>query len=100
MAIERRDSDKQVEEIRGEANELETKVSLVHYEAPLNSWSQMAEHLKSSETELNQLLAEYWKLRHDTGMYMYSFQTISSSCGADLYLETLANKLNMRVLLD
>lgn len=27
MAIERRDNDKQVEEIRGEANELETKVS-------------------------------------------------------------------------
>ncbi|KAJ6611798.1 Nuf2 family-domain-containing protein [Mycena sp. CBHHK59/15] len=66
MAIERRDNDKQVEEIRGEANELETK---------------MAEHLKLNETEINQLLAEYWKLRHDT----------------DLYMETLANKLNMRV---
>ncbi|KAJ6606657.1 Nuf2 family-domain-containing protein [Mycena vulgaris] len=66
MAIERRDNDKQVEEIRGEANELETK---------------MAEHLKLNETELNQLLAEYWKLRHDT----------------DLYMETLANKLNMKV---
>ncbi|KAJ7929385.1 Nuf2 family-domain-containing protein [Mycena leptocephala] len=66
MAIERRENDKQVEELRGEANELETK---------------MAEHLKSNETELNQLLAEYWKLRHDT----------------DLYMETLANKLNMKV---
>ncbi|KAJ7734926.1 Nuf2 family-domain-containing protein [Mycena maculata] len=66
MAIERRDNDKQVEEIRGEADELETK---------------MAEHLKLNQTELNQLLTEYWQLRHDT----------------DLYMETLANKLNMRV---
>ncbi|KAJ6547229.1 Nuf2 family-domain-containing protein [Mycena capillaripes] len=66
MAVERRDNDRQVEELRAEANEVETK---------------MAEHLKSNETELNQLLAEYWKLRHDT----------------DLYMETLANKLNMKV---
>ncbi|KAJ7093076.1 Nuf2 family-domain-containing protein [Mycena epipterygia] len=75
MAIERRDNDKQVEEIRGEANELETK---------------MAEHLKLNETELNQLLAEYWKLRHDTG------NCIELS-DAYLYMETLANKLNMKV---
>ncbi|KAJ7043360.1 Nuf2 family-domain-containing protein [Mycena alexandri] len=66
MAIERRDNDKQVEELRAEANELETK---------------MAEHLKTNETELNQLISEYWKLRNDT----------------DLYMETLANKLNMKV---
>ncbi|KAJ6513821.1 Nuf2 family-domain-containing protein [Mycena vitilis] len=72
MAVERRDNDKQVEELRGEANELETK---------------MAEHLKSNETELNQLLAEYWKLRHDTAHVSLS----------DLYMETLANKLNMKV---
>ncbi|KAJ7684806.1 Nuf2 family-domain-containing protein [Mycena polygramma] len=72
MAVERRDNDKQVEELRGEANELETK---------------MAEHLKSNETELNQLLAEYWKLRHDTAYVSLS----------DLYMETLANKLNMKV---
>ncbi|KAJ7273400.1 Nuf2 family-domain-containing protein [Mycena rebaudengoi] len=76
MAIERRDNDKQVEEIRGEANELEKK---------------MAEHLKLSEMELNELLAEYWKLRHDTALFNTSL---------DLYMETLANKLNMRVAFD
>jgi kinetochore protein Nuf2 len=27
----------------------------------------MAEHLKKSEGELNELLADYWKLRHETG---------------------------------
>ena len=27
----------------------------------------MNEHLKKSEAELNELLAEYWKLRHETG---------------------------------
>lgn len=27
----------------------------------------MTEHLKASEAELNALLAEYWKLRHETG---------------------------------
>jgi hypothetical protein len=32
----------------------------------------MAEHLKKSEAELNELLAEYWKLRHETGNFFYS----------------------------
>ena len=27
----------------------------------------MLEHLKKSETELNELFAEYWKLRHEAG---------------------------------
>ncbi|KAH7889874.1 Nuf2 family-domain-containing protein [Phlebopus sp. FC_14] len=66
MDVERRDNDKQVEELRKEADEIETK---------------MAEHLKKSEAELNELLAEYWKLRHET----------------EVYMETLANKLNMNV---
>ncbi|KAG5643896.1 hypothetical protein DXG03_009467 [Asterophora parasitica] len=69
MAVERRDNDKQVEELRGEANDVEKK---------------MAEHIRSGEAELNDLLAEYWKLRHET----------------DVYMETLANKLNMRVTSD
>ncbi|RDB21520.1 putative kinetochore protein NUF2 [Hypsizygus marmoreus] len=69
MAIERRDNDKQMEELRADANEVEKK---------------MAENLKTSEAELNELLAEYWKLRHET----------------DIYMETLANKLNMRVTSD
>ncbi|KAF7359470.1 hypothetical protein MSAN_01289800 [Mycena sanguinolenta] len=66
MVVERRDNDKQLDDLRKEGDKIETE---------------MAEHLKASETELNQLLAEYWKLRHDT----------------DLYMETLANKLNMKV---
>ncbi|KAH0584146.1 hypothetical protein H2248_009706 [Termitomyces sp. 'cryptogamus'] len=69
MAIERRDNEKQVEELRAEANEVEKK---------------MAEQVKGGEAELNELLAEYWKLRHET----------------DVYMETLANKLNMRVTSD
>lgn len=66
MAIERRDNDKQVEELRAEADEIERK---------------MAEHLKKSQAELNELLAEYWRLRHET----------------EVYMETLANKLGMQV---
>ncbi|KIO13148.1 hypothetical protein M404DRAFT_992722 [Pisolithus tinctorius Marx 270] len=66
MDVERRENDKQVEELRKEADEIETK---------------MVEHLKKSEAELNELLAEYWKLRHET----------------EVYMETLANKLNMNV---
>ncbi|KIM56125.1 hypothetical protein SCLCIDRAFT_1220548 [Scleroderma citrinum Foug A] len=55
MDIERRENDKQVEEFRKEANEVEAK---------------MTEHLTKSEAELNELLAEYWKLRHETEVYM------------------------------
>ncbi|KAI6150938.1 Nuf2 family-domain-containing protein [Pisolithus tinctorius] len=66
MDVERRENDKQVEELRKEVDEIETK---------------MVEHLKKSEAELNELLAEYWKLRHET----------------EVYMETLANKLNMNV---
>ncbi|KAG1775010.1 Nuf2 family-domain-containing protein [Suillus placidus] len=69
MDIERRENDKQVEELRMEAGDIETK---------------MVEHLKKSETELNELLTEYWKLRHET----------------EVYMETLANKLNMNVSSD
>ncbi|KIJ69633.1 hypothetical protein HYDPIDRAFT_36657 [Hydnomerulius pinastri MD-312] len=69
MDIERRDNDKQVEELRQEADEIDAK---------------MVEHLKRSEAELNELLAEYWKLRHET----------------EVYMETLANKLNMNVSSD
>ena len=31
----------------------------------------MAEHLRSCEAELNELLTEYWKLRHETGVFLY-----------------------------
>ncbi|KAI9508472.1 Nuf2 family-domain-containing protein [Russula earlei] len=51
MALERRDTDKHNEELRAEADETERK---------------MAEHLKRSEAELSELLAEYWALRNRT----------------------------------
>ncbi|EIW60678.1 kinetochore-associated Ndc80 complex subunit NUF2 [Trametes versicolor FP-101664 SS1] len=66
MSVERRDNDRQVEELRAEADEIER---------------QMAEHTKTSQGEMNELLAEYWKLRHET----------------EIYMETLANKLGMHV---
>ena len=37
----------------------------------------MAEHMKTSQAELNELLTEYWKLRHETGMPSM-FATIST----------------------
>ncbi|KAI0807066.1 Nuf2 family-domain-containing protein [Fomes fomentarius] len=66
MSVERRDNDRQVEELRAEADEIERK---------------MADHMKTSQAELNELLTEYWKLRHET----------------EVYMETLANKLGMQV---
>ncbi|KAI0303431.1 Nuf2 family-domain-containing protein [Multifurca ochricompacta] len=66
MAIERRDNDKHNEELRAEADEIERK---------------MADHLKRSEAELGELLAEYWALRNRTSAYM----------------ETIAKKLGMQV---
>jgi kinetochore protein Nuf2 len=41
----------------------------------------MQEHLKESEKEINELLGVYWGLRRQT----------------EVYMETLANKLNMKV---
>ncbi|KAI0747799.1 Nuf2 family-domain-containing protein [Daedaleopsis nitida] len=67
MSVERRDNDRQVEELRAEADDIERK---------------MAEHLKTSEGELNELLTEYWKLRHGV---------------VKVYMEILANKLGMQV---
>lgn len=99
MAIERRDNDKQVEELRGDANAVEAKVRLIT--ALTNSYRpflyQMAEHLKKSEGELNELLADYWKLRHETGIYRAMTLVARLFVLLDVYMETLANKLNMRV---
>lgn len=66
MAEERRENDKIVEETKQEADALERK---------------MQEHLKSNEAELGELLSEYWRLRHQT----------------EVYMETLAEKLGMEV---
>ncbi|EKM55794.1 uncharacterized protein PHACADRAFT_209321 [Phanerochaete carnosa HHB-10118-sp] len=66
MDHDRRDNDRQVEELRAQADEVERST---------------AEHMKQSQKELNELLTEYWKLRHAT----------------EVYMETLANKLGMQV---
>lgn len=70
MDIERKENDKQVEELRKEADEVEAKVGslLITRLYTRNTCWQMSEHLKKSEAELNGLLAEYWKLRHETGL--------------------------------
>ncbi|TFY79879.1 hypothetical protein EWM64_g4131 [Hericium alpestre] len=63
MSLERRDNDRQVEELRGEADGIERK---------------MAEHSKKSEAELGELFAEYWRLRHATEVYM---ETLANKLG-------------------
>ena len=72
MDIERRENDKQVEEFRKEADEVEAKVRFfmilrLHKDTCDTYW-QMTEHLMKSKAELNELLAEYWKLQHETGL--------------------------------
>jgi kinetochore protein Nuf2 len=71
MAIERRDTDKHNEELRAEADEIERKVSRdLPYSPNVHlrniTLAQMADHLKRSEAELGELLAEYWALRNRT----------------------------------
>lgn len=100
MDVERRDNDKQVEELRMEASDIESKGGLTscshpptYPDCPL----QMAEHLKRSEAELNELLTEYWKLRHETGTNHFFAYIHHSTISPEVYMETLANKLNMNV---
>ncbi|EPT01833.1 hypothetical protein FOMPIDRAFT_1029606 [Fomitopsis schrenkii] len=66
MVVDRQVNDRKVEELRADADEVER---------------QMAEHLRKSQAELTELLSEYWRLRHET----------------EVYMETLANKLGMQV---
>lgn len=69
MALERRDNDKQMDELRKEADDVATrvrmipKIEFVRLLLPL----QTAEHHKKSEAELQELMTEYWKLRHEAG---------------------------------
>ncbi|KAG7094028.1 hypothetical protein E1B28_007650 [Marasmius oreades] len=65
MNVERQKNDKNLQGVREEADAIEAK---------------MAEHIRTSEAELNSLLADYWHLRHET----------------EVYMETLSNKLNIR----
>ncbi|KAF8482328.1 Nuf2 family-domain-containing protein [Gautieria morchelliformis] len=66
MSLERRDNDHVVEETKREAAEIEQK---------------MAEHLRQNEEELTKLLEEYWRLRHQTEVYM---ETLANKLGLDL----------------
>ncbi|TFK50121.1 hypothetical protein OE88DRAFT_1631818 [Heliocybe sulcata] len=63
MAAERRENDKQMEELRAQADAIE---------------EMKARHLKQSEAELAELLHEYWALRHETEVYM---ETLSNKLG-------------------
>jgi len=62
----------------------------------------MNEHLKNCEAELNELLAEYWKLRHETGIILCTRHpdVLKTFASTDVYMETLANKLNLKVMDD
>lgn len=66
MSLERRDNDHVVEETKKEAAEIERM---------------MAEHLRQNEEEMANLLAEYWRLRHQTEVYM---ETLANKLGLDL----------------
>ncbi|KAL5501596.1 NUF2 [Sanghuangporus vaninii] len=66
MSEERKENDRMVEETKQEADALERK---------------MKEHLRKNEAELSELVSEYWRLRHQT----------------EVYMETLADKLGMNL---
>lgn len=54
----------------------------------------MAQHLKQSESELNELLTEYWKLRHEAGRcILVTTWGDSHVTLLDLYMEIMSNKL-------
>lgn len=59
----------------------------------------MNDHMRQSQLELNELLKEYRKLRHATGtLPTLFFSTIlKHKCSIEVYMETLANKLDMQV---
>lgn len=68
MVVERRLNDQQVEELRNQVEEINGEVNRLFYPLiPLIIRFQMAEHLRKSEADLNELLAEYWRIRHATG---------------------------------
>lgn len=69
MALERRDNDKQMDELRKEADDVATRVRMIPQIdfVRLLLALQTAEHHKKSEAELQELMTEYWKLRHEAG---------------------------------
>jgi len=59
----------------------------------------MADHLKQSEAELNELLSEYWIIRYEAGLWGDYSLSQALKLLLDVYMETLANKLNMQIAL-
>ena len=58
----------------------------------------MNDHMRQSQAELNDLLKEYWKLRHATGNEQKVLSDMrDANIHPEVYMETLANKLGMQV---
>jgi kinetochore protein Nuf2 len=63
---------------------------------PAYNATQMAEHLRQNEDEVTNLLAEYWRLRHQTGKCnAFDLTTAYFGSSQEVYMETLANKLGL-----
>lgn len=60
---------------------------------------QMFEHLKRNENDLNELLAEYWAVRRDSGMSLSTstLQREADACSIEVYMETLADKFGITI---
>lgn len=71
MSNERSQNDKEMEDIRSQAEAIEEEVKSLSFDIVHISLqaSQTASHLRHNEAELNDLLAEYWKIRHQTGEF-------------------------------
>ena len=55
----------------------------------------MAEHLKTSEAEITELVGEYFRLRHATGMILCLHSDLYPTRCAEVYRQMLADKLGM-----
>jgi len=97
MSVERRDNDHLVEETKKDAAEIERKVCfhVLTFDVYLKA-IKMAEHLRQNEEEMTKLLAEYWKLRHQTGKLDKRSWALADSF-KEVYMETLANKLGLNL---
>lgn len=75
------------------------KLRYVSYEGLFVDWFsvKMVDHLKQNEAELNELLSEYWIIRYEAGMWDDYSHSQALRLLLDVYMETLANKLNMQV---
>lgn len=60
---------------------------------------QMFEHLKKNENDLNELLAEYWAVRRDSGMPPPTLllRREADKRSIEVYMETLADKFGITI---